>query len=71
METVSKFFKEENDFLYRRGETKGEVQGEEKKSHIVVENLILKFGFTDEQAAEGAAVDIDYVKKVRAELAKK
>lgn len=67
METVSKFFKEEKDFLYRKGETKGEA----KKSHAVVENLIVKLGFTDEQAADVAEVDVDYVKKIRAELNKK
>jgi len=60
METVSKFFKAENDFLYRRGE--------EKKSHAVVENLIVKLGFTDERIVEVAEVDANYVKKVRAEL---
>jgi hypothetical protein len=63
METVTKFFKEENDFLYRKGE--------EKKSHAVVENLIVKLGLTDEQAAEVAEVDLAYVKKVRAELSGK
>jgi hypothetical protein len=66
METVTKFFKEENDFLYRKGETIGEA----KKSHAVVENLIVKLGFTDEQAADVAEVDVEYVKKVRAELKK-
>ena len=60
METVTKFFKEENDFLYRKGE--------EKKSHAVVENLIVKLGLTDEQAAEVAEVDLGYVKKIRAEI---
>ena len=67
METVSKFFKEEKDFLYRKGETTGEA----KKSHAVVENLIVKLGFTDEQAADVAEVELDYVKKIRAELNKK
>lgn len=70
METITKFFKEENDFLYRRGEAKGETKGKEKKSHAVVENLISKLGFTDEQAAEVAEVDIEYVKKIRTELKK-
>ena len=60
METITKFFKEENDFLYRRGE--------EKKSHAVVENLILELRLSDEQAARIAEVDVDYVKKIRAEL---
>lgn len=63
METITKFFKEENDFLYRRGE--------EKKSHAVVENLILELRLSDEQAARIAEVDVDYVKKVRAELKNK
>jgi hypothetical protein len=71
METVTKFFKEENDFLYRKGEARGEIKGEEKKSHEVIENLIVKFGFTDEQAAEAAKVDVAYVKKIRIELNKK
>jgi hypothetical protein len=63
MEAVSKFFKEEKDFLYRKGEA--------KKSHDVVENLIVDFGFTDEQAAKAAEVTVDFVQKVRADLAKK
>lgn len=63
MEVVTKFFKEENDFLYRRGK--------EKMSHIVVENLIVKFGLTDEQIAECVEEDMEYVKKVRAELTNK
>lgn len=71
METVTKFFKEENDFLYRKGEAKGEEKGEEKKSHAVVENLIIKLGLTDEQAAEVAEVEVAFVKKIRAELGKK
>jgi len=62
METITKFFKEENDFLYRKGE--------EKKSHAVVENLLLSFGFTDEQAAKAADVSVDFVKKIRAGLKK-
>lgn len=63
MDTVTNFFKEENDFLYRRGE--------KKKSRAVVENLIVKLGLTDEQAADVAEVEVEYVKEVRAELSKK
>ena len=70
MESVSTFFKEEEDFLYLKGEAKGEAIGEEKKGREVVENLIVKLGLSDEQAAIGAAVDIGYVKKIRAELKK-
>lgn len=50
---------------------RSEKKGEEKKSYDVVENLILDFGFTDEQAAKVAEVSIDFVHKVRADLAKK
>lgn len=71
METITKFFKEENDFLYRRGEARGEAKGESKKSHTVVENLLLELGLSDEQAAKIAEVSVDFVKKVRAGLKKK
>ncbi|HWV71115.1 MAG TPA: hypothetical protein VN040_05350 [Pseudosphingobacterium sp.] len=63
METISRFFKEEKDFLYRKGEA--------KKSYDVVENIIVKLGLSDEKAAEIAEVSIDFVQKVRADLAKK
>ena len=36
--------------------------------HAVVENLILKLGFSDEQAASIAEISLDFVKKVRSEL---
>lgn len=62
MESISTFYKEENDYLYRKGE--------EKTRHAVVENLILKLGLSDEQAADVAEVDVAYVTKVRAELKK-
>jgi len=75
METVTKFFKEENDFLYRRGEIKGviegQIEGEEKKSRVVVANLIVQLGLTDEQAADIAEVEVAYVSKIRAELRNK
>jgi len=78
MESVSTFFKEENDFLYLKGEavgkSKGEAigqkKGEEKKSREVIENLIAKLGLSDVKAAEIAEVDVTYVKKIRAELKK-
>ena len=78
MESVSTFFKEENDFLYLKGEavvkSKGEAigqkKGEEKKSREVIENLIAKLALSDLEAAEIAKVDVDYVVKVRAELKK-
>ncbi|MCL4638299.1 MULTISPECIES: RpnC/YadD family protein [Olivibacter] len=46
-------------------------QGEQKKSKEFVENLLLEFGFTDEQAAKAAKVSIEFVQKIRAKLDKK
>lgn len=63
METITKYFKEEKDPLYRRGEAKGKAE--------VVENLIVKLGLSDEQIAEVAEVTLDFVKKIRASLKKK
>jgi hypothetical protein len=63
MISVSEFFKEENDFLYKRGE--------EKKSQVVVEKLIVKLGLSDEQAADIVGVSPEYVAKIRASLKKK
>lgn len=71
METITKFFKEENDFLFRKGEVKGEAKGEAKKSQAVVENLILELGLSDQQAAKIAEVPVDFVAKIRAELKNK
>lgn len=75
MQTVSKFFKEERDYLYRRGEAKGEakgeVKGEIKGKREVIENLITAFGFSNEQAAKAAEVTVDFVEKVRISLNKK
>lgn len=42
----------------------------EKKSYEFVQNLILDFGFSDEQASKAADVSIDFVRKVRANLDK-
>ena len=61
METVSKFFREEKDFLYR----KGEVKGREEKDMKVVTKLITELGLSDEQAANIVEVPVSFVKSVR------
>lgn len=43
----------------------------DEKSHEVVENLIIKLGLSNEQAADIAAVSLSFVKKVRKELSVK
>jgi len=69
------FFKEERDPFYKRGQAKGIEKGIEKgaeqKSYKVVANLIQQLGLDDAAAAGVAEVPIDFVKKVRADLAKK
>ncbi len=70
METVSKFFKEEKDFLYRKGEMKGRDQGRKEKEYEVVANLIIEYGFSDEQVAAFAKVSASSVNRVREELNK-
>ena len=75
MQKVSTFFKEEKDFFYKRGEArgiaKGEIIAEERKSMVVVENLIVKLGLPDEQIVELADVDLAFVQKIRSGLNKK
>lgn len=75
METITKFFKEEKDYLYRKGEAKGIEKGiekgTEKKSYDVVENLITELGLTDDQIARIAEVSTDFIQKIRTDLDKK
>ena len=72
METISEFFKEEQDFLYRKGEAKGEAKGlamgEELKNKQFVEKLISKMNFNDLQIAELVDVPLAFVKKIRKQL---
>jgi len=71
METITKFFKEERDPLFRKGEVRGKAEGEEKKSYEVVSKLILANRFTTAEIADFAGVAENFVQKVRAALAKK
>lgn len=54
-----------------KGIEKGIEKGAEQKSYEVVENLIVKFGFDDEQAAAAAGIPVAVVKKMRTALKKK
>lgn len=79
MQSISTFFKEEKDFLYRKGkelgqelgQKLGEQTGRAKKARAVVENLLTKAGFSDENAAEIAEVSLEFVQQIRAELGTK
>ena len=78
METVTKFFKEEKDFLYQKGEVKGiekgivkgREEGREEKGLEVVTNLIVNLGLPDEEVAVIAGVSVSFVKSVRVGLKK-
>lgn len=54
----------------QEGLEKGLEKGLERKSYEVVENLILKLELSDQQIAEVTEVSLDFVEKVRKELAK-
>ena len=83
MESMSTFFKEENDILYCRGYRKGFEEGyrqglEEARNELfkewleeVIGNLLEKFGFSDEQIASAANVPVERVQKIPKRLGKK
>lgn len=75
MQSVSTFFKVEKDMFYKLGERKGVEKGiekgAEKARHAIVENLLTKLGFSDQEAAEIAEVSVDHVKEIRASLGAK
>ncbi|MBX2921507.1 MAG: hypothetical protein KF746_04870 [Chitinophagaceae bacterium] len=50
---------------------KGIEEGIEKAKQDVIENLIIRLGLSDKQAADIAEVSVSFVKKVRASLKKK
>ncbi len=68
---VRKTAKEKIKVAEKKGMEKGMEKGIELKSYEVVENLIIKFGFNDEQAANAAGVPVAVVKKIRTALKKK
>jgi hypothetical protein len=68
MESICSFFKEENDIFYRRGERKGRMEAEEKKSFEVVKKLLLINKLTIEEIADTAGVTEDFIDKVKKTL---
>jgi hypothetical protein len=68
MQSVSTWYKEENDFLYRKGRKLGVIEGKLEEKREVVESLIKKLKLSDNNIADLANVDIDFVKRVRQEI---
>jgi flagellar biosynthesis/type III secretory pathway protein FliH len=54
-----------------KGIEKGMEKGIEKGKQEVIENLIIKMGLSDKQAADIAEMPVSFVKKIRAALKKK
>ena len=70
MESISTFFKEENDPLFYRGNVKGLEEGREEGREEVIGNLLEKLGLTDEQVSGIANVPLEIVQKIRKKLQK-
>ncbi len=70
MESITEFFKEEKDPLFRKGEAKGREEGREEEREKFVAYLIERSGLSDEKAADVAEVTVDVVKKIRKKLKK-
>jgi hypothetical protein len=66
MQSVTTFFKEENDFLYKKGLAKG--RNEENFKYVA--NLIAQTDFPDEQIAGIVEVPLSFVKSIRDGLKK-
>jgi hypothetical protein len=62
MESVSKYFKEEDDFLYKKGEEKSRTE--------MISTMIVRLGFSDEQISNTFGITLDFVKSVRDKLQK-
>jgi predicted transposase/invertase (TIGR01784 family) len=73
MESISKFFKEERDFLYIKGKEKGIEagieKGESKRNLALTKSLLLETDFDDEKIASLVGVSLEIVKQVRASIA--
>jgi hypothetical protein len=70
METITKFFKEEKDFLYKRGAVKGREEGREEEKFKLVTNMVAQSDLSDQQIASMAEVPLNFVKSVRDGLKK-
>ena len=64
MESISRFFKEEYDYLYVKGRRDAAL----KRNKAFVINLLGKTNFSLEKVADIAGVDIEFVKEVKFEL---
>lgn len=73
MESLDKYVSMERDPFYKRGvergEAKGEAKGEVKAEERIVRNLLIKMALTTAQVADVAGVSVEFVEKVKSEIA--
>ena len=63
MEAIAKFFKEEKDYLYRKGEARGEVKGE-RKERLAIAREMKKDGIPAGQIAKFTKLSIAEIEKL-------
>ncbi|WP_149240188.1 hypothetical protein [Dyadobacter sp. 32] len=68
MQSISTFFKEENDLLYKKGIEKGMSKQELKDKKVFSTSLILKTAFDDAKIAGLVGVDVSFVQKLREQV---
>lgn len=74
MDSISTFFKEENDSLLYWGEVKGlekgREEGRDETREGIISNLFEKLGLSDEQVSSVANAPLKLVQKMRKKLQK-
>lgn len=68
MQSISTFFKEENDLLYKKGIEKGMSKQELEDKKVFSTSLILKTAFDDAKIAGLVGVDVSFVQKLREQV---
>ncbi len=72
MQSISTFFKEENDLLYKKGIEEGIEKGMSKQEledkKVFSTSLILKTAFDDAKIAGLVGVDVSFVQKLREQV---
>ncbi|MCE7040307.1 hypothetical protein [Dyadobacter sp. CY312] len=70
MESISKYFKEEKDFLYVKGHERGLSQKEYEKNVSFTKSLIQETAFDDIKIASLVGVTVDFVVQIRESIEK-
>lgn len=63
MESITKFFKEEKDPFFRRGEAKGKMEGR-KEEAVAIATAMKKDGIPAEQIAKFTKLSLEEIEKL-------